>query len=119
MRTPATVVVVDLLLDFAAVLASGFGTEALSADASALLAARFLAAGVFVFPARVSSLISSLICCTSSLLRGASWTICFAGLSLRKLTNDACRTMPSPVHSAKLHSATRSGFTQCTGVRLR
>src|SRR6202158_5507834 len=37
-----------------------------------------------------------------------------AGLSLRRPLNDACRTIPSPVHPAYSISATNLGFTQCT-----
>src|ERR1700682_5088971 len=59
--------------------------------------------------------------CVATLFRPAFAIVCGvsvstsrAGLSLRRPLNDACRTIPSPVHPAYSISATNLGFTQCT-----
>src|SRR5664279_766817 len=49
-------------------------------------------------------------------VREVSVSTSLAGLSLRRPLNDACRTIPSPVHPAYSISATKSGFSQCTSL---
>src|SRR5450759_2288250 len=52
-------------------------------------------------------------------VREVSVSTSLAGLSLRRPLNDACRTIPSPVHPAYSISATNSGFNQRTSLPPR